>query len=213
MAAFLEWAERHPGGPLEFSKRKAPMRRIPLLFLAVMALTPRLAQATSFPCASYLHNLRVGHHPGLGERPAEERLKKAQDRADRDKRRWEEAEPGSPEERSFHDRYVSDLTGIAFWRADLRYLRIIDRRIGEQDCSDFDYPGIFGWLTGLSHHFHNDRNQHTGRHAAGGSREDQIRAERRAEYDTGALTAIDVNRQSIEDIGRSRGVAFPSHRP
>lgn len=165
------------------------MRRIPVLILAAgvaVALMPGMAQAASFPCTSFLHQLRVGK---FGERRAERMVMHFADLAARDARGDDTKQ------------FVSmDLSREAFWRGDLNYLRALDGRIGQEDCNRFDYQGVLGWIRHRMGRLHADERKHN---AKGTPEEDQ-----KVEYASGGLRALGPNGVKIKRIAEARGVVI-----
>lgn len=142
------------------------------------------AEAASFPCTSFLHQLRVGK---FGERRAERMVKHFAELAARDAR-------GANTKQ-----FVSmDLAREAFWRGDLNYLRALDRRIGQEDCNRFDYQGVLGWIRHRMGRLHADERKHN---AKGTPEEDQ-----KVEYASGGLRALGPNGVNIKRMAEERGI-------
>jgi hypothetical protein len=167
------------------------MRRIPRLLLAAgvaVALMPGMAQAASFPCTSFLHQLRVGK---FGERRAERKAKHFAEMA----RKHAQGDDTK--------QFVSgDLSQEAFWRGDLNYLRALDRRIGQEDCDRFDYQGVVGWIRHRTGRLHADERKHS---AKGTPEEDQ-----KFEYASGGLRALGPNGVKIKRMAEERGINVDS---
>lgn len=144
------------------------------------------AQAASFPCTSFLHQLRVGK---FGERRAERKAKHFAEMA----RKHAQGEDTK--------QFVSgDLSQEAFWRGDLHYLRALDGRIGQEDCNRFDYQGVVRWINARSRHLQHERDVHDSK---GTPEEDQ-----KFEYAQGGLRALGPNKVTIKRIAEARGVVI-----
>ncbi len=162
------------------------LRFVPAVIVVVFCLAwiEPSAQAASFPCTSFLHQLRVGKY---GEGRAERMVKHFADLAARDARGEDTKQ------------FVSmDLAREAFWRGDLNYLRALDGRIGQEDCNRFDYQGVLGWIRHRMGRLHADERKHN---AKGTPEEDQ-----KVEYASGGLRALGPDGVKIKRIAETHGV-------
>lgn len=166
--------------------RLIPLRFVPAVIAAVFCLAwvGPSAQAASFPCTSFVHQLRVGK---TGEQRAAANVKKFRRAA---------------AEHAKHDntrQFVSgDLSQMEFWRGDLRYLTALDHRIGQENCSRFNYAAVVRWIHHRAGHLLHERNVHDSR---GTPAEDQ-----KFEYAEGGLRALGPNKVKIVRMAEAHGI-------
>ncbi len=167
---------------------------LPALLAGVLLLAcAGSAPAASFPCKSFVHQLRHGklHDAIQGEGVVSQQVARFKKGVARD-------EASNLPEPTKTGKINSDKRKLAEWTAHLRYLKALDARIGQENCSKFNYHGVIAWIKHRSGHLHADRFKLAGNPSP--------KAARQIAYDTGGLEALDPAGVRIKQIAAQHGV-------